>query len=754
MRIHDDDQAAASARSVSAVAFTAGRDIVFDRGHYAPATEWGRRLLAHELTHVIQQGERPVPANDLSIGPRGDSLERQADQVADPVMGPVLARSLPGGIASPRLQRAPTVNAAMCEATANAHPAELGSCNYKEPENCPTYEGWISSFTLLKTFEGKDTPPNKASPALKPGERFIDHPTDAWVQECLPANLRATAYQLPADCADVAMILRHVWLSAHHRTQQFNQWLLGSAAGKAEESKVQKVISAEGTQRVSALVAPYSDAQGKPLVSIKDLAPLLHAGDILVWWHYKKDQFNKPHEGGHTHTIAEVKRDQSGALKDLVLLQGNEPLFGRQHADQPVSATNPARQKEDIQEFLKTEDPKKKLPTFGELGSAPGRRVEMKTAKLSGLEFKDSDPKTDKSSVPTWIWGDHTLLVAAGPSKAAARPAKQKVKAGEVSLARLSDWYPSFQKATSANMFDVFEAALHEARAMIEQGRTITDDDARGLGEAAGQMVWRLAKSAKDFGQESHFKVIKEMRAIINALRISSNQPMDLTKPIDATSPRFRLFRLFGLIDEGFNLAARGGADIKFATPGVKPEKVVKTLLTGFDPFNTKDSSLPPRPGEWNPSGAAVLAMDGKPIKLDKGVAAVEGIVLPVSFPEFKTGIVEKIVKPFAAEVDAVLTVSVDPKLAEGEAVRFERYAVGSHVLNNGVLEQVPAAAGGAAGPAIIETDAPIEKISGETARKEKGKSDVPAPTFGEDITFSFSDAKTADAALKATNDY
>lgn len=783
VRIHNDHQAAESARSIQSQAYTAGRDIVFGKGYYAPATETGRRLLAHELTHVIQQGEKPAGPN-LEIGPQGDALEAQADRAASSPSPVSIAGSVSSGIASSRLQRAPTMNAAMCEATANAHPAELGSCNYKEPENCPTYEGWVSSFTLLKTFEAKDTPgtnvskikvfgggpaskdfrpapkgtaepgaapaPNKASPALKPGERFIDHPTDTWVQECLPANLRATAYQLPADCADVAMILRHVWLAAHHRTQKFNEWTLGSAAGKAEESKVQKTISAEGTQRVSALVAPYSDAQGKPLVSIKDLAPLLHAGDILVWWHYKKDQFDKPHQGGHTHTIAEVKRDQSGALEDLVLLQGNEPLFGRRDAAQPISTTNPARQKEDIDEFLKTENPRKARPTFKDLGTTPGRRVERATARTSGLEFIDSDPKTDKSSVPTWKWRDNTLLVAAGPSKAAARPPKQKVKAGEVALTRLSDWTPSFEKATNANLFDVFEAAMHEARAMIEQGRTITDDNARGLGEAAGQMVWRLAKSAKDFGQEFHFKVVKEMRAIIQALRISSNQPIDLTKPIDATSSRSKLYRLFGLIDEAFTLAARGGADIKFSTPGVKPEKVVKTLLTGFDPFNTFQSSLPPRAGEWNPSGAAVLAMDGKPIKLDKGVAAVEGIVLPVNFEQFKTGMVEKLVKPFAADVDAVLTVSVAPGLKEAEAVRFERYAVGSHFLNNGVLEQVPAAAGGGAGAAIIETNAPIEKISAETARKEKGKEDIPAPTFGEDITFTFSDAKTADDALKA----
>lgn len=55
VRIHADPQAAASARSVSALAFTAGRDIVFSEGRYAPGTSEGRKLLAHELTHVVQQ---------------------------------------------------------------------------------------------------------------------------------------------------------------------------------------------------------------------------------------------------------------------------------------------------------------------------------------------------------------------------------------------------------------------------------------------------------------------------------------------------------------------------------------------------------------------------------------------------------------------------------------------------------------------------------------------------------------------------
>ena len=61
VRVHTDSAAAESARSISAVAFTAANNIVFDAGQYSPGTSEGRKLLAHELTHVVQQ-EGGVPA--------------------------------------------------------------------------------------------------------------------------------------------------------------------------------------------------------------------------------------------------------------------------------------------------------------------------------------------------------------------------------------------------------------------------------------------------------------------------------------------------------------------------------------------------------------------------------------------------------------------------------------------------------------------------------------------------------------------
>ena len=67
VRVHSDDDAHGAAAAVGARAFTVGRHVVFAHGAYAPETEAGRRLLAHELVHVIQQDA--IPAPDHAAGP-------------------------------------------------------------------------------------------------------------------------------------------------------------------------------------------------------------------------------------------------------------------------------------------------------------------------------------------------------------------------------------------------------------------------------------------------------------------------------------------------------------------------------------------------------------------------------------------------------------------------------------------------------------------------------------------------------------
>ena len=65
VRVHTDAKADALNRSLNARAFTAGQDLFFQQGDYNPSSSGGRKLLAHELTHVVQQTERQLQRQAL-----------------------------------------------------------------------------------------------------------------------------------------------------------------------------------------------------------------------------------------------------------------------------------------------------------------------------------------------------------------------------------------------------------------------------------------------------------------------------------------------------------------------------------------------------------------------------------------------------------------------------------------------------------------------------------------------------------------
>jgi hypothetical protein len=90
VRVHTGPAAAQSAEGIHARAYTVGRDIVFGASQYAPATSEGTRLLAHELTHVVQQSAADTPPQSAAAAssprfaqPPGTPLETEADVAAD-----------------------------------------------------------------------------------------------------------------------------------------------------------------------------------------------------------------------------------------------------------------------------------------------------------------------------------------------------------------------------------------------------------------------------------------------------------------------------------------------------------------------------------------------------------------------------------------------------------------------------------------------------------------------------------------------
>ncbi len=108
VRVHTDARAAAAASAVNAHAFTVGHDIVFGAGQYSPRTKEGKRLLAHEMTHVVQQqsihDRNLAPVRQLPVQDSSPRVEITADDAKQQAVVEKPARIfsyVPGG----RLQR-------------------------------------------------------------------------------------------------------------------------------------------------------------------------------------------------------------------------------------------------------------------------------------------------------------------------------------------------------------------------------------------------------------------------------------------------------------------------------------------------------------------------------------------------------------------------------------------------------------------------------------------------------------------------
>lgn len=89
VQVHTSPEADDLNRQLSAKAFTTGQDIFFREGAYQPHTSGGQELIAHELTHVVQQGAGRVQGGGrMTVNQPGDAFEHEADAVAKTVTGP------------------------------------------------------------------------------------------------------------------------------------------------------------------------------------------------------------------------------------------------------------------------------------------------------------------------------------------------------------------------------------------------------------------------------------------------------------------------------------------------------------------------------------------------------------------------------------------------------------------------------------------------------------------------------------------
>jgi hypothetical protein len=164
VRVHLNPRAAESARAVGALAYTVGHDIVFGNQQYAPDSPEGRRLIAHELTHVVQQGASALGASRQSESPSSvEAPERQAEENArrivrgevpsaiQPNLSPRMQREDEGAPAPAEPSRAPELEGKHFDTKANIE--DLAGILWHETRGKHPHEavaiGWVAINRLL-----------------------------------------------------------------------------------------------------------------------------------------------------------------------------------------------------------------------------------------------------------------------------------------------------------------------------------------------------------------------------------------------------------------------------------------------------------------------------------------------------------------------------------------------------------------------------------------------------------------------------
>lgn len=99
VQVHTSRESDELNRQIGAKAFTTGQDIFFKEGAYDPGSSGGQELIAHELTHVIQQGSGAVKGGSgMIVNAPGDAYEQEADAVAKQVTGPAASSGAEAGV--------------------------------------------------------------------------------------------------------------------------------------------------------------------------------------------------------------------------------------------------------------------------------------------------------------------------------------------------------------------------------------------------------------------------------------------------------------------------------------------------------------------------------------------------------------------------------------------------------------------------------------------------------------------------------
>ena len=224
VRIHTDARAAQSAAAVSAAAYTITNEIVFGHGSFIPGSPAGRHTLAHELAHVQQQRQGPVPGADAGLGVKvsdpSDSFEQEAKATASRIVsgtGRAAAEVAgpDGGVGRPTLQRSPAgpvlgpVLGTACTAYSSQFEADLAYTWVREswltyaraklgPETADLWDQYLSrSLPVPRPLRSFTTPGDEIVEGFRNHHRTAE--VEVGLLDEVAAALTTTPISLPPD---------------------------------------------------------------------------------------------------------------------------------------------------------------------------------------------------------------------------------------------------------------------------------------------------------------------------------------------------------------------------------------------------------------------------------------------------------------------------------------------------------------------------------------------------------------------------
>jgi|GEM_PF-6822867 len=185
VRVHDHTEAVDSARSLNARAYTRGQDIVFGFGEYSPDTLWGKKLLAHELTHTLQQRGQS----------RGNVIRRFGD-----------LKKLPAKFACPVSSTSPP-----CVSEHFIFPNKVTDLN--DPQKT-----WIGNFVDAWYSEGASTDVRIDGYASKPGSDELN-----WNLSCNRLLAVKNELMAPSKTFAPGIPIKFIKMYAHGETDEFSK---------------------------------------------------------------------------------------------------------------------------------------------------------------------------------------------------------------------------------------------------------------------------------------------------------------------------------------------------------------------------------------------------------------------------------------------------------------------------------------------------------------------------------------------------